>query len=297
MSAYDRINTAITELPPESAFKVFQLINELFENRLYKELFKQKFWNFDAGEQYYICFYLDYYFNRSERYTFFNKWLEQKEFTYKQAGEEELFHNFKEELLDNKQQLIAILDSYKKTAHRRLEKLKKYKVPFDQYAGYFDRGQINYRVPLFYKPNTFKELFIKAMSEIMSPNQAESFFYNSFEFGTNLPPVKFLYIELDNLTDIKEQIVFIKKHYDKDYLYVIENKLQSYNETLEKAMDGRNNLSDKQKEFYKNIEFNKATGIDFAKIIYNAFPEIRDKATDKDLDTFLTNYGKNLVAR
>ena len=76
MSRFDRINTAITELPPESAFYVFSFIADIFDRNLDKEVFKEHFWDFDVAQQHYICYYLEIYFDSSDRYTFFNKWME-----------------------------------------------------------------------------------------------------------------------------------------------------------------------------------------------------------------------------
>ena len=271
MSAYDRINTAITELPPKSAYIVFNFIHELFENRLDKELFKQRFWNFNAGEQHYICLYLKHYFDGSERYTFFNKWLEQKELNYRQAGEEELFRDFKEELLENKQQLTAILYSYEKTAQRRLKQLKKYKVPFDEYAEFFYDGHINYKIPLYFDHNTFREYFLKAMQEVMTLQQADAFFVNSFDFGSNLYPLRVLYIALNNLTHIKEQMSLVKEKYDEWFKYTSEKRVLDHNQSI-------NSLPIEKQNWYSKLLEQKPTNTDFAKIMYNAFPEIRDSA-------------------
>lgn len=292
MSSYDRINNAITELPPKSAFNVFNFINELFENRLDKELFKQKFWSFNAGEQHYICLYLKYYFNGAKRYTFFNKWLQQKELQHTQAGEEQLFQDFKEDLYRNKQQLIAILFSYEKTAHRRLSQLKKYKVAFDEYGEFFNEGVLNYRLPLYFKHNKLKDYFLKAMREVMTQQQAEAFFVNSFDFGNNLYPIKLLYIELESLTYIKEQISLVKKEYDDYYKYHSEKRIQDHNNSID-------NLTPEKQQWYSKLKDEKPTNTEFAKIMYNAFPEIRDTASKnkKGLDNFLKTYGSNLLIR
>ncbi|MFV0531758.1 MAG: hypothetical protein ACK5MD_10035 [Flavobacteriales bacterium] len=292
MGAYDRINTAITELPPKSAFKVFQFIDELFEKCLDRELFKQNFWSFNAGEQHYICLYLKHYFNGSERYTFFNNWVIQQEFKYRQSGEEESFHDFKEELYHNKKQLAAILTSYEKTAHRRLKQLKKYKVPFDEYAEYFHDGHIDYRLPLYFNRKELQEFFIKAMQEVMTSQQAEEFFINSFDFGNNLYPIRVLYIELDNLTDIKEQITLVKDQYDKYFKYHVEKSIEDHNKGIDL-------LPLNKQQYYPKLKDEKPTNTEFVKIMYNAFPEIRDTASKhkKGLEQFLKSYGSNLVIR
>jgi hypothetical protein len=295
-SRYDRINTAITQIPISSAVKVFSFIEQLFENKLDKEIFKQHFWDFNTGEQHFICYYLDIYFNSSERTSFFNKWLEQKEKIYRDAGELEDFYDFKEELGRNKQQLLDILGSYKRTAERRLKMLIKHKVDFDRYSDFYKQGQIDYRIQLYYKPSDFKTFFIEEMKKVMTQENALNFFINSFEFGTNIHHVRLLYIELDNLTDIKEQMTNVKKRYDEDYKYVLENNLEAYNQKLVSRIALRN-LSDAQKEFYEIKQLEAPTLTDFAKIMYNAFPEIRDKAIGKSLNHFLKNYGSNLLHR
>lgn len=290
MSRFKRINTAITQIPIQSAAKVFSFIEELFENNLDKEHFKKDFWGFDTGEQYFICYYLSIYFDSSDRYTFFNNWLNQKEDLYGIAGEEEFFIDFKEELNQNKQELIAILDSYKKTAERRFKTLQKHKVPYDLYSGYFNTGHIDYKIPLHYKPNEFKIYFLKSMTGLMTIDDANSFFYNSFDFGHNLYPVKLLNIELDNHTEIKERIIDVKIYYDGQRKYQIEKSLQAYNDNLL-------NLSIEKQLWRPRVEPEFPTLFDFAKIIYNAFPQIRDKSLGKDLDQFVKNLSKNLVKR
>ncbi|MBU2926723.1 hypothetical protein [Winogradskyella psychrotolerans] len=296
-SRSDRTKTAITQITTASAVKVFSFIDNLFENKLDKEYFKQHFGNFDTGEQHFICKYLDIYLNSSEKKSFLSKWLDQQEQSYAEVGEEELFHDYKEELRLNRSRLVAILNSYKITAERRFKMLLIHKVSFDQYSSYFNQGEIDYKIQLHYKPSDFKKFFIKTMQEIMTNQDANAFFYNSFEFGTNLYYTKLLYIELDNLKDIKEQIDIVKKRYDKDYKYVLEKKLKAHNERIEKLMNSRKNLSDKQKEFYSKTQLQPPTLTDFAKIMYNAFPQVRDKAIGKDLNTFLKTYGSNLLIR
>jgi hypothetical protein len=298
-SRYDRIKTAITQIPTSSAVKVFSFIDDLFENKLDKEYFKQYFWTFNTGEQHFICDYLDIYLNSSEKESFLNNWLNQQELSYAESGEEELFHDYKEELTLNKSQIVAILDSYKITAERRFKMLLIHKIPFDQQSSYFNQGEINYKIQLHYRPSDFKEFFIQAMQEIMTNQDATAFFYNSFDFGTNLHHTKLLYIELDNLKDIKEQIYIVKKRYDKDHKYELENKLKTHNERTKKLMNSRKNLSYKQIEFYSNskTQLQPPTLTDFAKIMYNAFPQVRDKAIGKDLNTFLNTYGSNLLIR
>lgn len=292
MSVYDRINNAITELPPESAFKVFEFIKTLFDNRFDKQFFKDTFWSFNAAEQHYVCYYTKIYFDSSDRYTFFNKWIEEKGFEYSKAGEEQSFFDFKEDLYKNKQQLVAILTSYEKTAHRRLNQLKKYKVAFDEYGEFFNEGIINYRLPLYFKHNKFKEYFLNAMQEVMTQQQAETFFVNSFDFGSNLYPIKLLYIELDNLTYIKEQISLVKKEYDDYYKYHSEKRILDHNDSV-------GNLTPEKQEWYSKLKDEKPTNTEFVKIMYNAFPEIRDTASKhkKGLDNFLKRYGSNLVIR
>lgn len=296
-SRSDRIKTTITQIPTSSAVKVFSFIDELFKNKLDKTFFKQHFWNFDTGEQHFICKYLDIYLNSSEKKSFLTKWLNQQEQTYAEAGDEELFYDYKEEFTLNKSQLVAILDSYRITAERRFKMLLIHKISFNQYSSYFNQGEIDYKIQLHYKPSDFKLFFIEAMEEVMTNQDANAFFYNSFGFGTNLYHTKLLYIELDNLKDIKEQIDKVKKRYDKDYRYVLENKLKSHNERIEKLMSSRKNLSDKQKNYYSKMELQPPTLTDFAKIMYNAFPQVRDKAINKDLNTFLKTYGSNLLIR
>lgn len=295
-SRYDRINTAITQIPIASAVKVFSFINELFEHQLDKELFKKHFWDFNTGEQHFICYYLDIYFSNSKTTSFYNKWIEQKEQVYEDAGELEDFHDYKEILDHNKRQLLSILDSYKKTAERRFKMLLKHKINFDKYSSFYNQGQIDYKIQLYYKPAEFKTYFIDAMKEVMTNDNAHAFFINSFEFGTNLHHVRLLYIELDNLTDIKEQINFVKKRYDEDYKYVLENNLKTHNQGLDKLM-GTRNLSETQKQFYEKKQLKPPTLTDFAKIMYNAFPEVRDKAIGKSRPNFLKTYGSNLLIR
>lgn len=292
MSAYDRINNAITELPPESAFKVFEFIKILFNNRLDKQFFKDAFWNFNAGEQNYICYYLKTYFDNSQRYTFFNKWIEEKEFEYSEAGEEQSFFYFKEEIYQNKGQLMSILVSYEKTAQRRLKQLKKFKIPFNQYSNYFSEDKIDYRVPLYLKPNKFKSYFLEVMNEVMSDEQAKVFFYNSFKFGNNLYPIKLLYIELSDMTLIKEQMSLVKREYDKQVKYQLEKAVLEYNGKLD-------NMPAKKQIWYSKLSVEKPTIKDFVKIMYNAFPQLRDTASKhkKGLDHFLSTYGSNLLVR
>lgn len=291
MSSFKRLNTAITNLPPKSASKVFCFIEKLFENSLEKEYFKNNFWNYNTGEQHFICYYLNIYFNSSERYTFFNDWLQQKEKSYLDAGEElSTFYDYKEDFEQNKTELLNILDSYKSTAERRFKTLLKHNIPYDRYSDYFKQEKIDFKIPLYYKPKPFKEFFIEKMKGLMIASDAERFFFNSFDYGNNIFPVELLKIQLDNHREIKERILDVKKHYNEQQKFQLEKALLSYNKRI-------NKLPENKRDWYGDFKPNPPTSVDFAKIIYNAFPQFRDKAINKDLNTFLINLGKNLVER
>jgi len=291
MSTFERMNYAITQLPPKSASNVFCFIDRLFDHRLNKVYFKRCFWKFNTGEQQFICYYLNIYFCSSDRYAYFNRWLQQKEQSYLDAGvDPSSFYDYKEELEQNKRELLYILDSYKITAQRRFKTLLKHNVPYDRYFDYFNQEVIDYKIPLYYKPKKFKEFFIKKMKGLMTASDAERFFYNSFDFGNNLNSVELLKIELDNQSDIKTQIFKVKREYNKERTFQLKKALKIYNNRLER-------LPENKRKWHNKFEFNPPTSIDFSKIIYNAFPQVRDKAINKDLDQFLRNYSKNLVER
>lgn len=289
MSAYNRLNVAITEISPESSLKVFGFINDIFNKELLKDFFKDNFMKYNAGEQYFICYYLKNYI-KSGRYNTFNEWLKEKQTAYEDNGIEEEYFDFEERVIENRNNLLAILDSYETTASRRFKLLKKNKIPYNQY---FDKlsnlEKTNFKIPLYYKPKIFRSFIIKAMSEIISKEQAEMFFLNSFKYGNNIYPTKFLNIEVTDRTLLTEQISIIKAKFDNEHKFQLRKKKEEYNKSIEKKRSTK-------------LEYKKPIAIDFARIIYNSFPEIRDvyfsksfKNPEYTLDRYLGNYTKNFV--
>jgi hypothetical protein len=291
MKAYEKINHAITFVLPDSATKVFNFVNDLFNQDLDPEFFKQKFWDYNAAEQYFICYYLGIYFDSSDRYTFYNKWLSEQEKIYSDSDEYDAFLDRKYRLDINKGRLSNVLLNYTPTAERRMKQLKKHKVPYVDYQNSFKDELLDYRIPLYkvdYKE--FKEFFIVALKEIISQKQAEQIFFNSFAFGNNIYPIELLYVEVDKLTLLKEQISLVKKYYDENFRYQIESKIVKHN----KAID---DLPANKRAFYQKISESNSIGLSFAAIMYNAFPEIRDKQKNKELEKYLENLASNIVIR
>jgi hypothetical protein len=252
MKAYEKINHAITFLLPDSATKVFNFINDLFNQDLDPEFFKQKFWNYNAAEQYFICYYLGIYFDSSDRYTFYNKWLAEQEKVCSDNDDYDAFIDKKEKLYVNKGRLSSVLLGFTPTAKRRMKQLKKHKVPYVDYQNSFKEELLDYRIPLYKVDHKeFKKFFIEALEDIMNKSQAEQFFYNSFAFGNNTYPIQLLYIEVDSLTLLKEQIVFIIKKYDK-IKDNIENRIAKYNKALEE-------LPEAKRAFYDKIQTSRSS--------------------------------------
>lgn len=280
MSSYENLNVAITQILPESASKVFKYIDDIFKSELSKRVYLEKLEDCNAGEKHFMCFYLMKYLN-SDRYSSFDDWLEVKRIEYESREEELLFHDFKDRVMENRERLIATLVMDEKEASKRFAKYIKYRVPYNVYTGYLDEGQFNYRILLYYKTNDFKEYFIKAMEEIMTKEQAEEFFFNSFEYAGNKNsiPVKLLNIENVNQMTMYTQMFYVKKEYDKNYKYSLEDKMKKRNSKIEKMKKTR-------QVFFKKHDFKKekAKGEDFGKIIYNAFPEMRNKYLGKGVE-------------
>lgn len=82
----------------------------------------------------------------------------------------------------------------------------------------------------------------------------------------------------------------IKQQYDKWFKYTSEKRVLEHNQSIDKLP------IDKQNWYSKLLEHNPIN-TDFAKVMYNAFPEIRDSATQykKGLDMYLENLGSNLL--
>lgn len=290
MSVYERLNIAITEIHPDSASKVFAFIKKNFDNNLDKEFFKDNFMKYNAGEQHLICLYLKNYIN-SSRYNTFNNWLRDKQLEYEKNGIEQEYFEFEELISCNRDKLLSILDSRASTALRRFKLLKKHKIPYNHYFDEISNlEKTDFKIPLYFKPTILKKFIVKAMTEIVSKEQAEAFFFNSFEYGNNIGPTKFLNIEVTDRTLLTEQISIIKAKYDQEYKFQLQKKKEQYNK--------RN----RNKKFTAKLEFKKPTAIDFAKIVYNSFPEIRDvyftknfKKPEYTLNKYLTNYTKNFI--
>ena len=72
-----RIEPEVKDLSPESVTKVFSFINTLLKkHRLDTKFFKEVLNNYNAGEQYIICKYCNWYFRNKGNQIYLYRWLE-----------------------------------------------------------------------------------------------------------------------------------------------------------------------------------------------------------------------------
>lgn len=294
MSKYDRIRETILDLPPKSAKLVFEFINKLWENNLSKDYFDKHFWDFNVGVQSCICFYLEHYFTGSKKYSFF-QFLEEKRSDYADAGEESDFPVYEETILKNRDELITkILNVYQATAKRRFRMLKHHQIPFWQFSKYFNHHVFDCKIPLYSDVEQFKTVVSEIFEGILSKQDLKFFFYNSFDFPTNLYHSQLLYIEVEDKKQVRQCMRQIMEHYNTTYKDDLESEIRKYN----KAVDQRN-ISKIRKQFthrFPEFEAVQPTREDFARITYNAFPIIRDnQKPDQNREDFIDSWLSNFV--
>lgn len=331
MKRNDRISINFSDLPIESTLKVTKFINEfLINDWLDPDVFDKKIKKYSMLEQYFICEYGKEYYSKLR----LKQWLRLPENS--ERFEEKMINI----LLQNADNFILSIEGMKSSLwrilaqqKRTLQSLKKLHIPFEE-------GVIEFRLPLYFPPlltndskihnksytvdiDSFGEYFQNLFKDIFSDEDIHYLLYNSFIFQNNLYPVRLLYIEVEKITTFKDKMHQLYTAYSKLYETNKKRYENYYTQYLKDLLNGKITkkvtdthgiiidtkelivLSDAQKGYYsklkKSIKLPEVNKYDFAKVLYNSFPHIREDYIKKliknpsyQLDTFFELTGKSI---
>lgn len=266
-----------SHLSPDSGIKVFKFINQLLEeHELSTEFFKSRIYTFNAFEQYFICRYCQLYFNNKGSDIYLYKWLEQQRAIYDDNDEPELFDNIDVTISKNQQELLNIIPHYKKIAEKRAKDLIRFNIPEWQYSKHFDDHPINCKIPLLYKPSSFRLKFFDIWQGLYTKSQVEEMFSNIFQLSGINEDTKALYLDVDKKMLVREQMTHTYKEYKSMVERQNEKVILRYKEYLM-------NQDEFRSQFYKTFEYEKVLRYSFAHALYNCFPHFRDLYREKSI--------------
>ncbi|STC98392.1 hypothetical protein [Elizabethkingia anophelis] len=328
MPKYERTKTHLLDLAPLSVSKVFEFLDLLYRNNLDKNYFIEHFKQYTIQEQYFICYYAKIYFGESEN-SFLNIELENLFRLYGNEINSKIRH-----LKFNAISLLKYIDDTKfKTLERRVKLIKKREISFEKYMSHPKISNLRFRLPLYsfptkitYEENPefvgsfyseeekeyallagkemsviapseyfekFKDSFFTTFNKEFDYEQIWMLFFNSFSFANNTTDIELLDLEFDNSTTIHQLFFEIYKEYNKIRFDLIQH--------MEKHKNAIKDLKEKRRKFSIKIRMYSATKKDFMKIMYNAFPQIREsyssfkkKNPKTTLDQYLTTKSRNI---
>ncbi|EHZ9535421.1 hypothetical protein [Elizabethkingia anophelis] len=328
MPKYERIKTHLLDLAPLSVSKVFEFLDLLYRNDLDKNYFIEHFKQYTIQEQYFICYYAKIYFGEFEN-SFLNIEIEN---IFRLYGNEmdSIIRNLKFNAIS----LLKYIDDTKfKTLERRVKLIKKREIGFEKYMSHPKISNLRFRLPLYSLPTKityeenpefvgsfyseeekeyalltgkemsvtapseyfekFKDSFFKTFNKEFDYEQIWMLFLNSFSFANNTTDIELLDLEFDNSTTMHRLFFETYKKYNG-----IQSELIQH---MEKHKNAIKDLKEKRRKFSIKIRMYSATKKDFMKIMYNAFPQIREsyssfkkKNPKTTLDQYLTTKSRNI---
>ncbi|MEQ3663772.1 hypothetical protein [Olleya sp.] len=260
----------ISELFPDSALKVFKLIDKIFKSDLKITDFNSSFNELNTKEQYYLCNYLEKYLDQSSFASRFPQWLLSKEEEFAAAGEQAMFYRYEKEVRQNRKKLLILLTSLKELSDKRYKFLEINNVKRGKDYQFLLNHKEDYKIPLPIGLENFKEIFISKLSSVITKQEAEQFYNNSIDSNKLSYPIDLLYLKPSNkslLRSVMYELYIIYINKPKMNVYEMKRAVKSYNLKLEPSSESKRLLSQKAyKQPFKN---------DFVRVMYNAFPYIR----------------------
>ena len=293
----DRIIPRLEHLAPSDVIKIFTFLRELIEDmNLDWDFFESRKRLFNAKEQYFVDYYTKVYLNSSDPKNYLDKWITNQG---KYADTSELYLSFSEYLnliesnsakirkklfgneleeptiVLNNNELILIPINYKINLL-----IPPKTTTIDKDWG----GEVVYFVPI--KIRNFEAFVCKALELILTENESKLFFNNSFSFYSNynISPT-FLDFCVTDKSKLDNAVFEIYKEYS--------NNLVDYMRDQDEKLD---KVTPKQWKFSQKIKHQTALKIDFMKVMFNAFPHIREEylnKKNKDSSLTLENYLAN----
>ncbi|MDR6546685.1 hypothetical protein J2810_002791 [Chryseobacterium rhizosphaerae] len=328
MPKYERIKTHFTDLPPLSVSKVFEFLDQLYRNNLERGHFIEHFKKHTIQEQYFICYYAKIYFGESDK-SFLSIELD-KIFKTSDGERNSEIRKIKHNAVD----LLAYIDNTQfKTLQRRTKLIKKRANGFEKHFFKPKMSNLRFRLPLYsfptkitYEENPefvgsfysekekeyalltgtemsitipseyfkkFKDYFFAIFEDELDYEQIGMLFVNSFSFVGSDAIIELLDLEFDNSTVIHHIFFEVYKKYNE-----IQSELSDH---IAKQKEATKNFKKDRKKLLSRIRIYSATKKDFMKIMYNAFPQIREsyssfkkKHPKITLDQYLTTKSRNI---
>lgn len=328
MPKYERIKTHLTDLSPLSVSNVFEFLDQLYRNDLERNYFTDNIKKYTIQEQYFICYYAKIYFNELDN-SFLSIELDKIFKTYDGERNSEI-----RKLKHNAVDLLLFIDNTQfKTLQRRAKLIKKRATGFEKHFLKPKMSNLRFRLPLYsvptkitYKENpefvsrfyseedkeyalstgtemsviasseffeNFKSYFFSAFENELDHEQIGMLFINSFSFTGNNDAVELLDLEFDNSTVIHNIFFKIYKKYNE-----IQSELTDH---IGNQREATKNFKNARKKLLSKVRIYTATKKDFMKVMYNAFPQIREsyslfkkKNPKTTLDQYLTTKSRNI---
>lgn len=302
-----RTKLDITLLSPTSAVKVFctvKIYSSLDINRLkptkhLRDLFVGQ--RYSPLEKYFIGQIIKEHLNYNNRKSYLNKILEE----YEDLGESEDLINWRDTIYKYVDEINAIISVFTTTMYRRsIVELKYNLTDFKDQHLQFTISSWK-KLPIIQK---YRKKFINELSRNLkifyTKDQIRTILENSFSINSIDSPITLLYFEFENSTEIYNAFHAIYKvykdlleedfrdQYDKIYAFNYEQ----YGERLKTDDHLKNGLHD-----FKDYYLKASDRINFAKLMFITFPQIRDTFIRKwdfiKLDEFLNSISSNITPR
>lgn len=286
LTKYKRIKLNLEDLPPKSVSKIFNFINDLFDNIFDGEYFDRVISTYNIGETYFTYFYLKKYLSDN-----FDGYLNK---TFYQSEED-----LQKVILENIKYIETSIEKSFKTVERRYKKeflygkhkhsLKTENVFNERIQLFFTINDEEYRKFLKIKDtiritDKFKSRIKEILKEDFSEKDFEEFFNNSFSYPNNITDVESLFIEIDNSGRLYKNMYKVYRYYND----TLRKEYDTLNERFNRALVNRKTIYPKEggsinsKKFKRLINLNKRIKpeklkrIDLILIMYNTFPQIRE---------------------
>lgn len=330
MPKYNRTIFKIFDLPPKNISKIFSFVHHFYnEESLKLSYFKESLKQFSIQEQNFICLCCINYFDLTRK-----SFLKSEIIRFENDFDFDMASEYVKTLTDNAESLLTYINNVLLKTLERQHGLIKRRALITDFAKTVDLTKDDFRLPLYSKnieikfskePNLvrklvseevidyliaqkidpkvklkaedfvgFKKQFFEILMSEFDNNQISQIFNNSFNFDGNSDDAKLLNIEFINSTKIYNcfyQIFCIYNNFQNNLVAGIQEINFTYSEK-----------SRTRSRFEKKIKkINAATKVDFMRIMYYNFPQIRDsfilyksKNPHASLKKYLTTKSRNI---
>ncbi|WP_228853071.1 hypothetical protein [Aegicerativicinus sediminis] len=287
-----------SDIPPKSASEIFGFIDRLLnKEKLSKKYFDENIYTFNPIERYYLCDTLKKYLTDQNRKNYLIDWLEFQYKVHMENDAHEDYEVFENTIVSNKNKLLHHIDYIFPSIASSALDLKRHEVPLYLRDEIFDGKAIDSRIPLLYKPDNFKRIFLNIWAEDLTTQEADTMFKNSFwKSSLDRRPIT-LNLHIDRKSKITRNMAITYKEYKSHISKQAEKTIIDYKKYLK-------TLPPVRTQFMSKYEWREIPREPFAYALYNAFPYYRDRLALKKLNdsqynesTFFENMVKNFSTK